>query len=62
MNGRQPETRLTPVRVLQKLQARVLKRIDALTRVRLAGFEPAIAELEVMLDLLRRAERYLRGQ
>jgi hypothetical protein len=33
--------------------------MEALRCVKLAGFEMVIAELEVELDLLRRATRYL---
>jgi hypothetical protein len=33
--------------------------MEALQRVKLAGFDMVIAELEVELDLLRRATRYL---
>jgi hypothetical protein len=51
--------KLTPVQVLERLQRRVEKRMEPLQRVKLAGFEPVIAELEVELDFLRRARRYL---
>jgi hypothetical protein len=52
--------KLTPVEVLQRLQRRVEKRMESLQRVKLAGFEPVIAELETELDYLRRATRYLK--
>lgn len=51
--------KLTPVQVLERLQLRVEKRMEALERVKLEGFDMVIAELEVELDLLRRATRYL---
>jgi hypothetical protein len=51
--------KLTPVQVLERLQLRLEKRMEALQRVKLAGFDMVIAELEVELDLLRRATRYL---
>jgi hypothetical protein len=51
--------KLTPVQVLKRLQLRVEKRMEALQRVKLEGFDMVIAELEVELDLLRRAKRYL---
>jgi hypothetical protein len=51
--------RLTPVQVLQRLQSRLEKRMEALQRVKLPGFEVAISELETELDYLRRATRYL---
>jgi hypothetical protein len=35
------------------------KRMEALQRVKLAGYEFVISELEVELDYLRRAQRYL---
>jgi hypothetical protein len=47
--------KLTPVQVLERLQLRLEKRMEALQRVKLAGFDMVIAELEVELDLLRRA-------
>ena len=52
-------SKLTPIQVLERLQLRLEKRMEALQRVKLAGFDMAIAELEVELDLLRRATRYL---
>lgn len=51
--------KLTPVQVLERLQCRVEKRMEALQRVKLEGYDMVIAELEVELDLLRRAKRYL---
>jgi hypothetical protein len=51
--------KLTPVQVLQRLQTRLEKRMEALQRVKLAGYEFVISELEVELDYLRRATRYL---
>ena len=51
--------KLTPVQVLERLQLRLEKRMEALQRVKLAGFDMVIAELEVELDLLRRATQYL---
>jgi hypothetical protein len=45
--------------VLQRLQRRVEKRMESLQRVKLEGFEPVIRELEIELDYLRRAARYL---
>jgi hypothetical protein len=35
--------------------------MESLQRVKLAGYEPVISELEVVLDYLRRATRYLEG-
>jgi hypothetical protein len=51
--------KLTPVQVLERLQVRVEKRMEALLRVKLDGFDMVIAELKVELDFLRRATRYL---
>jgi len=51
--------KLTPIQVLERLQRRLEKRMESLQRVKLGGFEIVIAELEVELDLLRRAARYL---
>jgi hypothetical protein len=51
--------KLTPDQVLQRLQTRLEKRMEALQRVKLAGYEFVISELEVELDYLRRAARYL---
>lgn len=46
---------LRPQRLLRRLE----KRMEALKRVKLAGYEVAIAELEVERNLLLRARRYL---
>jgi hypothetical protein len=54
-----PGPKLTPIQVLQRLQIRVEKRMEALQRVKLEGFDMALAELQVELDFLRRATRYL---
>lgn len=54
-----PRPRLTPIQVIQRLQLRVEKRMEALQRVKLEGFNMVIAELEVELGFLRRATRYL---
>ena len=51
--------KLTPVQVLERLQRRLIKRMEALQRVKLEGFGTVISELEVELDYLRRATRYL---
>jgi hypothetical protein len=51
---------LTPTQVLQRLQVRLKKRVEALQRVKLAGYEFVISETEVELDYLRRAGRYLK--
>jgi uncharacterized coiled-coil protein SlyX len=53
------QSKLTPVQVLERLQLRLEKRMEALQRVKLEGFDVVIAELEIELDLLRRATRYL---
>jgi hypothetical protein len=45
--------------MLDRLRTRIEKRIDALKRVKLAGYEVAIAEMEVERNLLLRARRYL---
>lgn len=52
-------SKLTPVQVLERLQHRLEKRMEALQRVELEGFQMVISELEVELDYLRRATRYL---
>jgi hypothetical protein len=54
-----PRSKLTPVQVLERLQLRLEKRMEALQRVKLDGYAMVIGELEVELDLLRRATRYL---
>jgi hypothetical protein len=51
--------KLPPIEVLQRLQKRLEKRMESLQRVRLAGFEVVISELETELDYLCRATRYL---
>jgi hypothetical protein len=51
--------KLTPVQVLERPQLRLEKRMEDLQRLKLAGFDMVIAELEVELDLLRWATRYL---
>ena len=51
--------KLTPVQVLERLQRRLEKSMEALQRVELEGFGMVISELEVELDYLRRATRYL---
>jgi hypothetical protein len=51
--------KLTPIQVLTRLQHRLEKRMEALQRVKLDGFQMVISELEVELDYLRRATRYL---
>jgi hypothetical protein len=45
--------------VLQRLLRRVEKRMEALQRVKLSGFEMVICELENEQNFLRRAIRYL---
>jgi hypothetical protein len=54
-----PRPELAPIQVLQRLQTRVEKRMEALQRVKLEGFDMVLAELQVELDFLRRATRYL---
>ena len=51
--------KLTPVQVFQRLEKRLETRMEALQRVKLDGYAMVISELEVELDLLRRARRYL---
>jgi hypothetical protein len=51
--------KLTPVQVFQRLEKRLEKRMETLQRVKLDGYAMVISELEVQLDLLRRARRYL---
>jgi hypothetical protein len=50
--------RLTPPQVLDRLLTRLEKRIGALNRVKLPGFEMVISELEVERNYLLRARRY----
>jgi hypothetical protein len=45
--------------VLQRLLKRLEKRMEALQRVKLSGYDMLICELEVEADYLRRAMRYL---
>jgi uncharacterized coiled-coil protein SlyX len=54
-----PPRKLTPVEVLERLLNRLEKRMEALQRVKLDGFEMVISELEVEMDYLRRTMRYL---
>jgi hypothetical protein len=54
-----PRSKLTPIEVLQRLQKRLERRMESLQRVKLAGFEVVISELETELDYLRCATRYL---
>lgn len=56
------QERLSAPEVLRRIAIRVRKRIDALERVRLPGFDPVIHELKVVLDLLERGTRYLEGK
>lgn len=51
--------KLTPVQVIQRLEKRLEKRMEVLQRVKLDGYAMVISELEVQLDLLRRARRYI---
>ncbi len=51
--------KLTPVQVLERLLRRLEKRMEALQRFKLEGFEMVISELEVEQDYLRRAQPYL---
>ena len=53
--------KLTAVEVFERLQLRLEKRMEVLQRVKLEGYAMVISELEVELDLLRRAQRYLEG-
>jgi hypothetical protein len=45
--------------VLERLLIRLEKRMEALQRVKLDGFQMVISELENEMDYLRRAKRYL---
>ena len=54
-----PARRLTPPQVIGRLLIRLEKRMEALQRVKLDGYNVAISELETELDYLRRAKRYL---
>jgi hypothetical protein len=51
--------KLTPIQVLERLQLRLENRMEALQQIKLSGYDMVICELEVELDLLRRAQRYL---
>jgi hypothetical protein len=51
--------RLSPSQTLDRLITRIEKRREALKRLKLPGYEVAIAELEVELNYLLRAKRYL---
>jgi hypothetical protein len=51
--------KLTPIEVLNRLLKRLEKRAEALQRVKLEGNAAIINELEVEMDYLRRATRYL---
>jgi hypothetical protein len=51
--------KLTTSEVLERLLTRLEKRMEALQRVKLDGFQIVISELEVEMDYLRRAKRYL---
>jgi hypothetical protein len=53
-----PTRKLTPVQVPERLLTRLEKRMEALQRVKLDGFQMVISELEVEQDYLR-AKRYL---
>jgi hypothetical protein len=54
-----PARRLSPPKVIERLLTRLEKRMEALQRVKLDGYNVAISELETELDYLRRAKRYL---
>ena len=54
-----PARKLTPVQVLERLLIRLEKRMEAIQRVKLGGYEIAISEMEMEQDYLRRAKRYL---
>jgi hypothetical protein len=54
-----PRPKLSPIEVLERLQLRLEKRMEALQRVKLDGYAVVISELETELDYLRRATRYL---
>jgi hypothetical protein len=57
--GHATARKLTPVQVLERLLTRLEKRMEALQRVKLDGFQMVISELEVEMDYVRRAKRYL---
>jgi hypothetical protein len=54
-----PTRKLTPIQVLACLLTRLEKRMEALQRVKLDGYQMVISELENEMDFLRRAKRYL---
>jgi hypothetical protein len=54
-----PARKLTPVQVLERLLTRLERRMESLQRVKLDGFQVVLSELEVEMDYLRRAKRYL---
>jgi len=54
-----PPRKLTPTQVLERLLTRLEKRMESLQRVKLDGFQMVISEMEVEMDYLRRAKRYL---
>ena len=45
------------VQVLERLLTRLEKRMEALQRVKLDGFQMVVSEMEVEMDYLRRAKR-----
>ena len=45
-----PSRKLTPIQVLERLLTRLERRMEALQRVKLDGFQIVIAELEVEQD------------
>ena len=54
-----PAGKLTPTQVIERLLNRLEKRMEALQRVKLDGYNVAISELETEMDYLRRAKRSL---
>lgn len=54
-----PPRKLPSIQVLERLLTRLEKRMEALQRVKLDGFQMVISELENEMDYLRRAQRYL---
>jgi hypothetical protein len=54
--------KLTAVEILERFQHRLEKRMEAIQRAKLEGFETVISELEVEQDYLRRATRYWRSE
>jgi hypothetical protein len=53
---------LPPGKVINLVAARVQKRIASLNAVRLDGIDSTVHELQLVLDLLQRAERYILDQ